>query len=496
MKTLIKIYSRYILSACLLLLFLAAANLIFLIGSILHYTTYYQGSLVLGNMNEIAEEIVQNPAENDGFPFLSEEGIRLAERNQYCFAFILSPSGDVIWQWKMPEEFPSRFSPGDVSAFSKWYLHDYPVKTWRHGDYLLVCGQPRHSAWKYSIEFPEAFMANLGSYFQYMLAINLLLLASGLLVAGYRFYASLRPLAQGIDTLAGGNTVSLPEKGLTAGLCERLNQTSLILKEQKDALAQRDHARTEWISGVSHDIRTPLSMVMGYADSLSSDSSLSDGQRREADIIKQQSLVIKKLIEDLNLTSKLEYHMQPLRTEPFFLAPFLRSLTAAYLNEMPGDHYEIELHMPDNLENIYMDGDKALLNRAMNNLVGNSIRHNPQGCYITISAMLLNNHVCSVCIRDNGSGIPEQVIQSLEEKISAPDAGLHTAHPAPEKVHIMGLRIAKQIVLSHQGNFYFSTDRHGIFMELPVMEKTMAMAPAPSSSHENRSTQSTHMHKF
>lgn len=470
MKSLMKIYSRYILSACLLLLLLAAANLIFLAASVLHYTTYYQDSLSLGNMDSIAEKIVQDPAANSGIPYLSEEGIRLAEQNQYCFAFILSPSGDMIWQWEVPEEFPSHFSPGDVSAFSKWYLQDYPVKTWRHGDCLLVCGQPPHSAWKYTIEFPESFMRNLGTYFKYMLAINLLLLASALLVAGYRFYVSLRPLAWGIDTLADGNTVSLPEKGLTAGLCERLNQTSLILKEQKDALAQRDNARTEWISGVSHDIRTPLSMVMGYADSLAGDSSLSAGQRREADIIKQQSMVIKKLIEDLNLTSKLEYHMQPLRTEPFLLAPFLRSLTAAYLNEMPGKNYEIELNMPDNLENIYIDGDKALLNRAMKNLIGNSIRHNPPGCHITVSAMLLNSHACSVCIRDNGSGIPDAVIQALEENTPASGGG-HAESSAPDKVHVMGLRIARQVILSHQGNFYFSTDRCGIFMELPVMEK-------------------------
>ncbi len=162
--------------------------------------------------------------------------------------------------------------------------------------------------------------------------------------------------------------------------------------------------------------------------------------------------------------------MQPLRTEPFLLAPFLRSLTAAYLNEMPGKNYEIELNMPDNLENIYIDGDKALLNRAMKNLIGNSIRHNPPGCHITVSAMLLNSHACSVCIRDNGSGIPDAVIQALEENTPASGGG-HAESSAPDKVHVMGLRIARQVILSHQGNFYFSTDRCGIFMELPVMEK-------------------------
>lgn len=471
MKSLMRIYSRYILTACLLLVLLLAANILFLVGCTLHYAAYHQGSLILGNIDDIAEEIVRHPGENKGEPFLSEKGIRLVQKSQYCFAFILSPSGDIIWQWKMPEEFPSHFSIGDVASFSKWYLYDYPVKTWRYEDYLLVCGQPRHSAWKYHLEFPEAFMDNLGLYFRNMLLINLFLLTLVLLIAGCRFSASLRPLAQGIDRLAEGNAVSLPEKGLTAGLCERLNQTSRILTEQKEALAQRDNARTEWISGVSHDIRTPLSMVMGYADSLSNNCSLSPLQHREADIIKQQSLVIKKLIEDLNLTSKLEYHMQPLKAEAFLLAPFLRSLVVAYLNEMQGKNYDIELNIQDELESTYMNGDKALLGRAMDNLIGNSIRHNPRGCSIAVSAMLLNSSVCSVCIRDDGIGIPEQVVQALTGETSSQDSLSSAEAPSPEKPHIMGLRIARQIVLSHQGNFYFSTDRHGILMEFPVKEK-------------------------
>lgn len=468
MKSLMKIYSRYILSACLLILFLAAANLMLLAGSVLYYNTYYHNDSHTGNINVIAEEIVLRPEENGGHPYLSEEGIRLIRQNQYCFSFILSPTGDVVWAWEMPEEFPSRFSAGDISAFSKWYLQDYPVKTWRYGDYLLVCGLPKHSAWKYHVEFPESFMRNSVSYVKYALAANLLLLAFVLLISGYRFYSSLRPLAQGIGTLADGGTVSLPEKGLTAELCHRLNRTSLILKEQQDALAQRDNARTEWISGISHDIRTPLSMVMGYADSISNDTTLPPERRREAEIIRQQSLVIKKLIEDLNLTSKLEYHMQPLHRKKFLLAPFLRALTAVWLNEMPERNYGITLHISDQLEGIYMDGDEALLNRVVNNLIGNSIRHNPSGCQIRISATPLNRQVCSVCIRDDGIGIPEQVILALKEKKSAPDAS-HAMDPSAGEVHVMGLRIARQIVLSHQGNFYFSTDRHGIIMEFPVI---------------------------
>ena len=143
-------------------------------------------------------------------------------------------------------------------------------------------------------------------------------------------------------------------------------------------------------------------------------------------------------------------------------APFLRSLVAAYLNADMGKQYDIELNISENLEHVFMEGDEALLGRAINNLIGNSIRHNPSGCQIKICASLPNLNVCAIQISDNGTGIPKQVIQILEDNLPA----------SSHSPHIMGLRIAKQIVRSHQGNFYFTKDNHGILMEFPITDNS------------------------
>ncbi len=82
--------------------------------------------------------------------------------------------------------------------------------------------------------------------------------------------------------------------GIADGLAKKLNQTSRILEEQNQQLAKRDHARTNWISGVSHDIRTPLSLIMGYADTLVRDHSMGEEQKKKAVSIQRQSLMIKK----------------------------------------------------------------------------------------------------------------------------------------------------------------------------------------------------------
>ena len=100
---------------------------------------------------------------------------------------------------------------------------------------------------------------------------------------------------------------------MAGDLAEQLNRSSSVLQKQKEILSRRDQARTEWISGVSHDIRTPLALILGYSDRLKKDESLSEDARKSAEIICGQSLIIRQLIDDLNLTSKLAYQAQPLK---------------------------------------------------------------------------------------------------------------------------------------------------------------------------------------
>lgn len=70
------------------------------------------------------------------------------------------------------------------------------------------------------------------------------------------------------------------EKGMASELAGKLNRTSSILQKQKEKLEQRDRARTEWIAGVSHDIRTPLALIMGYSDELSREKGLGEEEKR------------------------------------------------------------------------------------------------------------------------------------------------------------------------------------------------------------------------
>ena len=159
---------------------------------------------------------------------------------------------------------------------------------------------------------------------------NLFLVFFMVILFGLRFYRSLRVLAVGLEQLSEEKTIRLPEKGMTELLAGQLNRTSDILTRQRERLAKREEARISWINGVSHDIRTPLSLIMGYAADLKEDASLSEAQRHLAEVMEMQSLKIKRLIEDLNLTSRLEYDMQPLRLSKIHRPDFCGPSSATF----------------------------------------------------------------------------------------------------------------------------------------------------------------------
>ena len=459
-KSLLRIYRRYIFSALWIAGVVICVNLVVFLSvqAVIRSWNEESGFSVLrSQLNRVAATL---STDEEGQISLGADGEAALAEAEAQFAFLLSGDGTRIWGWNLPEGIQEHYTVGEVASFSRWYLMDYPVKVWNCGQGLLVVANAKDSVGKYPVEYSRSTVKNLPFFILTVLAANLLLILILAVLSGYRLYEGLRPIAFGLDRLVDGRRIAVPENGIARDLAEKLNQVSRILEIQRQNLNQRDTARTEWISGVSHDIRTPLSMVMGYADSLENDATLPLEARKEAGIIREQSLKIKTLIEDLNLTSKLEYHMQPLRVKDFMPAALLRQAVVSILNGGGQGSCELETDIDDALEPVVMRGDEALLSRALQNLIGNSIRHNP-GCRICVSGRLERKDGQSLCVlsvRDDGSGIPEEVRRILE--------GLRPSDPGGP--HIMGLRIVSQITSAHGGQMRFSADGREVLLYLPT----------------------------
>src|SRR5699024_10229967 len=102
-----------------------------------------------------------------------------------------------------------------------------------------------------------------------------------------------------------------------------------------------------WIAGISHDIRTPLSVILGYAGELQDDPALPPPEQEQAAVICRQGVRLRDLVSDLNLVSRLEYDMQPLECQWLRPAKLVRRAVTDFMNAMPEYPCGIELEEVD-----------------------------------------------------------------------------------------------------------------------------------------------------
>ncbi|RRD96181.1 sensor histidine kinase [Clostridiales bacterium COT073_COT-073] len=433
--------------------FLAATFSLFLINGLVYglYINFLTSSHNQNKVQTVLETVSETLSQSAPKTFrLSTDSQKLLEANNIWAMLLDNQNGSVLWQSQLPDHFPLRYSSTDIAKFSRGYLLDYPVFVWEHANGLLVLGYPKSSYTKQLSNYQTIASIKAAPFFLVLiLLIDFLLLFLLYYRAELRTIRLLQPFIESISQLAQGNAINLQATTPLTGLAEEINQVSRQLQK-------KDSARANWISGISHDIRTPLSIILGYSDKLSRHSDLPVNVQRKAAQIAYQALKIKNLVTDLNLASKLEYNMQPLNKESIAIAPFLRQITVDFLNFDLDDKYDIDCHIESIPAHSSLLADSSLIYRAMENLINNSILHNPKGCQILLSATLQKDNF-EICVADNGVGISADILHKLENQPHSimSDAG------ASQQRHGLGLLIVKQIMAAHQGSLLLRQNPNG-----------------------------------
>lgn len=368
------------------------------------------------------------------------------------WCILLDENGDIIWSHNKPDDIPGHYSINDVAKLTRWFLNDYPVYV-RAEDYgLLILGIPKNAVGKYDIEYSMNWFDSLPERIIKVIAVNLLFAAALACLFGASLYRKLKLLTEGIGDLRQEKNVRMKEKGIFKDVIKNINDTSESIGRKNAALARRDNARSNWIAGISHDIRTPLSVIMGYSETLAASPELSGDNRKKAEVITFQSMKVRKLIEDLNLISSLEYDMQPFRKKEVRICPLLRSIVSDMINSGLEEKFEISLDL--RYEQAVVMGDAALLERALFNLIDNSIKHNQDGCAVAVAEYAGQGNVF-IKISDNGKGVSEEVIRNMGS--------------IPKTAHGLGLPMAYRIISVHGGKMMVRNENgFSALMELPI----------------------------
>jgi len=226
------------------------------------------------------------------------------------------------------------------------------------------------------------------------------------------------------------------------------------LDKAKKARELQEQQNQQLYAGIAHDLKTPMTMIMGYAKVLESNRNLpEEDAMRYLQTIVEQTQQANNLLDSLLTYAKLENPAYALVRENKDLAEILRSCVAGIYPTMESNGIEVELDIPE--ESVEFDVDEPQMRRVFLNLLTNMVKHNPvgTGCRIVLRERVdlsQGEKGIQVIIADNGPKIGEDLQQRLFETFAVGDSSRNTKNGSG-----LGLSICKKIVERHDGRIQY-----------------------------------------
>jgi len=376
------------------------------------------------------------------------------------WAQLIDPTGKVVDQYGTHKE-PTTYSIKDLHSLSK-KKHDSIAAYFDAKSKQTIIVGLHDSSSTPNLEVSLAKTMSKG--FVVIPVLLFLLLLMGTFWYARKFGVPLITMMKWIQNLGSGlfeephdlhqRPLTLNKKGklkrkyrLYKDLIATLSQLTEILKQNEAQRRKMKQTREEWISGLSHDLKTPLSSISGYAQMLESENySWTEGETREfAGIITEKSTYMMNLLEDLTLTYRLKNQALPIAKEQVDINEFIRLTIIHFINDPINNDKEF-LFKPYN-GTIFASIDPKWFQRIIDNLLANAVKYNPSGTKITISISAIEQHLMLITIEDDGIGMDNETLNKLFHRYyrgtNTSDSGSGTG---------LGMAITKQLVLLHEGS--------------------------------------------
>jgi signal transduction histidine kinase len=234
-----------------------------------------------------------------------------------------------------------------------------------------------------------------------------------------------------------------------------------------------DQAKADIITSFTHDLGAPLAVVKGYVELIKMDGPLNKQQLHDLSGITQAADQMKAIVEDLLELGRIEA-IEDLRTERVRLSDLIESSVNSF--QSLAEVHTIDLVLEPCHPQLMVEGNFALLVRALDNLIDNAIKYTPSGGRVVVRADCQQNEV-TISIIDNGPGISEQDLPRVFEKFFR--AREHRNHLGTG----LGLAIVKSIVERHHGRVWAESQANqgSVFsVALPLVNARKGQTPRRS----------------
>jgi len=242
-------------------------------------------------------------------------------------------------------------------------------------------------------------------------------------------------------------------------LCVDFEEMRIRLKELIDVRLRYEQEMKELISNISHDLRTPITAIKGYAEGLMDGvADTKEKQEKYLKTIYTKANDLSALVDELSFYSKIDCNTMPYTFSCLNLGDYFEDCFGEINLDLEVKNIEVEYHN-DTDKDTKVNVDAEQLKRVVNNIVGNSVKYmNRKHGRITIRIMEGSSfnrpEDVVISIEDNGVGIPKKDLPYVFERFYRADASRNSTKGGTG----LGLAIAKKIIEDHMGTIWAESD--------------------------------------
>ncbi|MEA3351930.1 MAG: HAMP domain-containing sensor histidine kinase, partial [Chloroflexota bacterium] len=215
-------------------------------------------------------------------------------------------------------------------------------------------------------------------------------------------------------------------------------------------LTRLNEQRRQMTADIAHDLRSPLTVISGYVESMR-DGVLSPSPKR-LETIQDEVRHLQRLVEDLRTISLADAGELSLNRVSVPPSALLQQIQAAYQHPAEKQGVNLEVEVDPDLPNINVDPDRIF--QVLANLVGNAIRHTPAGGDVCVRCNQGEQRTMVITVADTGSGIPAEDLSRVFDRFYRVDDSRHGGDGESG----LGLAIAKSIIEMHGGSITAASD--------------------------------------
>ncbi len=242
--------------------------------------------------------------------------------------------------------------------------------------------------------------------------------------------------------------------------CDEIGWLKNNFVELTDQLDEEKENQNRIIASISHDIKTPLTSIMGYAERMKNKSLPEERQKKYIDIMYSKSQDIKELIDEFD--DYLSYNLESSsKKEKIQIKKLVNLINEEYEYEL--NQLNIDFHIESNCDEYFVDIDLSKIRRVFGNIIGNSIKNmNSVKKEIIVSFEDLDENIL-VSISDSGKGVNKEEIDKIFEAFYTSDKS--------RKVAGLGLSICKSAIEGHGGKIWAeNNDIGGLTIKFTLMK--------------------------